>query len=81
MSKVTYEIVEHDGGWAYQAGDGSTEPCPRPAAARPAAPRAAAEQVLPGATETIEYEDEGGKWHREVDAGDDRPSTEVLDEE
>jgi hypothetical protein len=81
MSKVTYEIVEHDGGWAYKVGDVFSEPFPSHEAALAAAKRAAAEQVLPGATETIEYEDEGGKWHREVDAGDDRPSTEVLDEE
>jgi hypothetical protein len=81
MSKVTYEIVEHDGGWAYKVGDVFSEPFPSHEAALAAAKRAAAEQVLPGATETIEYEDEGGKWHREVDSGDDRPSTEVLDEE
>jgi hypothetical protein len=81
MSKVTYEIVEHDGGWAYKVGDVFSEPFPSHEAALAAAKRAAAEQSLPGATETIEYEDERGKWHREVDPGDDRPSTEVLDEE
>jgi hypothetical protein len=43
--------------------------------------RAAAEQQLAGETETIEYEDASGKWHREVDPGDDRPATELLDEE
>ncbi len=81
MTKVIYEIVEHDGGWAYKVGDVFSEPHPSHEAALAAAKRAAAEQVLPGATETIEYEDESGKWHREVDRGDDRPSTEVLDEE
>jgi Uncharacterized protein conserved in bacteria (DUF2188) len=81
MSKIAYEIVEHDGGWAYKVGDVFSEPYPSHAAALAAAKRAAAEQKLPGATETIEYEDEKGTWHREVDPGDDRPSTEVIDEE
>jgi hypothetical protein len=36
---------------------------------------------VPGATETIEYEDDKGIWHLEVDPGTDRPATEVIDEE
>lgn len=81
MSKVTYTIVEHDGGWAYKVGDVFSEPFPTHDDALAAAKRAAAEQQLAGETETIEYEDATGKWHREVDPGDDRPVTEVLDEE
>jgi len=81
MSKVTYQIVEHDGGFAYKVGDVFSEPFPTHADALAAAQRAAAEQKLPGETESIEYEDEKGKWHQEVDPGDDRPSTEVLDED
>jgi uncharacterized protein DUF2188 len=81
MSKVTYTIVEHDGGWAYKVGDVFSEAFPTHEDALAAAKRAAAEQRLAGQTETIEYEDSSGKWHREVDPGDDRPSTEVLDEE
>lgn len=81
MTKVTYEIVEHDGGWAYKVGDVFSEPYPSHEAALAAAKLAAAEQVLPGATETIEYEDETGEWHRVVDPGYDRPATEVVDEE
>jgi hypothetical protein len=26
MTKITYEIVEHDGGWAYKVGDVFSEP-------------------------------------------------------
>jgi hypothetical protein len=81
MSKVVYEIVEHDGGWAYKVGDVFSEPFPSHAAALAAATRAAGEQKVLGATEAIEYEDETRVWHEELDPGDDRPSTEVVDEE
>jgi hypothetical protein len=81
MTKVTYEIVEHDGGWAYKVGDVFSESFPTREDALTAAKRAAAEQQLPGETESIEYEDERGKWHQEIDLGDDRPETEVVDEE
>jgi hypothetical protein len=81
MTKVVYEIVEHDGGWAYKVDDVFSEPYPSHETALAAAKRAAGEQKVPGATEAIEYEDEKGKWHQELDPGDDRPATEVLDEE
>lgn len=81
MTKVTYEIVEHDGGWAYKVGDVFSESFLTREDALAAAKRAAAEQQLPGETETIEYEDERGTWHQEIDPGDDRPETEVVDEE
>ena len=45
--------------------------------ARRAAERAAREQVVPGATSGISYEDRQGRWHDEVARGDDRPETEV----
>jgi Uncharacterized protein conserved in bacteria (DUF2188) len=81
MAKVTYQIVEHDGGWAYKVGEVFSEAFPTHEAALFAANRAAAEQKVPGETGAIEYEDEKGKWHVELDPGDDRPSTEVVDEE
>lgn len=80
MSKVTYTIVEHDGGFAYKVGDVFSEPFPTHADALAAAERAAAEQKVPGETVAIDYEDEKGKWHQELDPGDDRPSTEVVDD-
>ena len=81
MSKIVYQIVEHDGGWAYKVDGVFSEPFSSHEAAVAAAKRAAAEQELPGASETIEYEDDKGVWHVELDPGDDRPDTEVLDEE
>ena len=78
MSNVHYEIVEHDGGWAYKAGDVFSEPFPTHDQAREAAERAAAEQKVPGETEGIEYQDRAGDWHEEVSQGNDRPGTEVT---
>ena len=81
MAKIIYQIVEHDGGWAYKSGGVFSEPFSSHEAAVAAAKRAATEQELPGATETIEFEDDKGIWHVEVVPGDDRPDTEVVDEE
>ena len=77
MSKVVYEIVEHDGGWAYRVAGAFSETFPSHDAARAAAERAASEQVVAGETSGISYEDQRGKWHDEVSAGDDRPETDV----
>jgi Uncharacterized protein conserved in bacteria (DUF2188) len=77
MSKLRYEIVEHDGGWAYRVDGAFSETFPSHNAARKAAERAAAEQVLPGETTDILYEDKEGRWHDEVSPGTDRPETEV----
>jgi hypothetical protein len=79
MSEVTYEIVEHDGGWAYKANGVFSESFPTHAEALAAAQAAAAEQRVPGPTEVIEYEDERGRWHTETARGSDRPMTEVKD--
>jgi uncharacterized membrane protein YkoI len=77
MTKVHYEVVEHDGGWAYKVGDVFSEPYPSKAAAHDAAARAAAEQRVPGTAEEIEFEDASGKWHVEHAEGIDRPDTDV----
>ena len=77
MSKITYKIVEHDGGWAYRVGDTLSETFPTHDLARKAAERAASEQVVGGAQTGISYEDKEGHWHDEVSRGDDRPETEV----
>jgi Uncharacterized protein conserved in bacteria (DUF2188) len=79
MAEAKYRIVEHDGGWAYKLGDVFSETFPTHEAALRAADRAAAEQTVPGASETIEYQDEGGKWHTERAEGSDRPQTDVTD--
>jgi hypothetical protein len=54
----------------------SPKPSP-PTTARKAAERAAREQVVPGVTTGISYEDQSGHWHDEIAAGDDRPETDV----
>ena len=62
MAKVTYEIIEHDGGWAYRVGDVFSETFPSHDLARKAAERAAGEQKVAGETTDISYEDGEGRW-------------------
>jgi Uncharacterized protein conserved in bacteria (DUF2188) len=81
MSHVTYQIVRHDGGWAYEVDGVFSEPFPTHADALAAAKAAAAEQRVPGHSEFIEYEDEQGTWHTETASGRDRPETDVKDSE
>ena len=77
MTKITYEIVEHDGGWAYRVDGVYSEPFRTHDEARKAAERAAQEQLAPGETTGISYEDEDGRWHDQVSDGHDRPETDV----
>lgn len=79
MTDITYDIVQHDGGWAYKVGETFSETFASHAAALKAAQRAAGEQELPGETEGISYEDENAVWREEVSEGDDRPTTHVRD--
>jgi hypothetical protein len=79
MVKVTYHIVEHDGGWAYRVDGVYSETFPSHALARKAGERAAREQMVAGDTAGISYEDKDGRWHEEVVAGTDRPETGVED--
>ena len=77
MAKVIYEIVPHDGGWAYKVGGVYSETFPNHDAARKAAETAAKKQNLAGNTTGISWEDTQGQWHNEVADGGDRPETEV----
>ncbi len=78
MAKITYHIVEHDGGWAYQVNGVFSETFPTHdsgprggAARRPGAARAGRNHApFPGKTRD-------GKWHEELARGDDRPETDV----
>ena len=79
MSKITYKIVQHDGGWAYKLGDVFSEPFPSHDEALFAARRAAREQKLVGEATVISWEDANGHWHDEASPGDDRPEVEVQD--
>jgi hypothetical protein len=77
MTRITYQIVEHDGGWAYRVDGVFSEAFPTHDLARKAAERAAKEQLVPGETTSISWEDKDGRWHEEVAAGSDRPETSV----
>ena len=77
MAKIVYEVVQHDGGWAYKLGDTFFETFATHDLALKAAERAAGEQVIPGETTAISYEDEAARWHTETSSGDDRPETDV----
>ena len=77
MTKITYQIVQHDGGWAYRVHGVFSETFHTRDAARAAAMRAAGEQRLAGETTGIVYEGEDGRWYEAVSDGDDRPETEV----
>ena len=77
MSKVTYEIVRHDGGWAYRVDETFSESFPSHDAARKAAEVAAFEQTQPGDSVEISFEDKQGKWHTELASGKDRPEIDV----
>jgi hypothetical protein len=79
MTHLTYQIVRHDGGWAYMVNGVFSEPFPTHTEVLAAARTAAAEQRVPGHTEVIEYEDEHGRWHSETAVGRDRPETDVQD--
>jgi hypothetical protein len=77
MADVTYQIVEHDGGWAYKLGDVFSETFPNRETALAAARAVAAEQRVPGDTAPISYQDARGAWHEETARGSDRPEAEV----
>ena len=79
MPDVTYQIVQHDGGWAYRVNGVFSETFSTHAEALAAARAASEEQEIPGHTEIIEYEDDKGKWHTETASGRDRPHTFVKD--
>ena len=78
VAKITYHIVEHDGGWAYQADGVFSETFPSHDAALAAARRAAGEQrVGEEGSVGITWEGADGRWREEIASGHDRPETEV----
>lgn len=79
MGKSVYEVVEHDGGWAYRLDGVYSETFATREMAHDAAEQAAEEQRAPGDDEEIEWEDDAGKWHGEHSDGRDRPATELKD--
>jgi hypothetical protein len=79
MTQVTYQVIQHDGGWAYKMGSTISETYPTRDLAHAAAARAAGEQRAPGEDEAIEYEDTEGEWREEEARGGDRPEADVKD--
>lgn len=79
MVKVTYEVIEHDGGRAYRVKDVYSETFPTHEKAAEAARSASERQHLAGASTAILYQDGDSRWHEELVDGSDRPETEVVD--
>jgi hypothetical protein len=77
MADLTYRIVEHDGGWAYQLGGTYSETFASHDAARAAALAASREQRVPDQTSWISYETSAGEWITERADGHDRPDPTV----
>jgi hypothetical protein len=80
MAQVTYDIVEHDGGYAYKVGEVFSETFPTHAAAIAAANSAAKRQQMAGQDAAIQYQDSKGDWHEEQAHANDRPTTDVEDD-
>lgn len=81
MTEVRYEVVEHDGGWAYKVGDVLSETYPSHEAALIAAHNAAVRQsgLQPDSVDGITYQDEDGRWKEESSGPGERPHTRVVD--
>lgn len=79
MTKIVYEIIKHDGGWAFKLGDSFSSTFRSHDAAYAAAKRVALEQARADETVSISWEDESGRWHDEISPGDDRPEIEIHD--
>jgi len=77
MAKITYEIVRHDGGWAYKVDETLSKAFRTHDEARKAAQLAAREQAEPDEATIISYEDKEGHWHKEKTTGHDHPEADV----
>ena len=75
MTVVTYEIVEHDGGWAYRVGGTYSETFRSHDAAKAAARRARWRTAGLEATKSASAgkTKRAGHWHNEIADGRDRP--------
>jgi hypothetical protein len=80
MTKLTYHVGEHDGGYGYRLGDVWSETFPDHDAALSAAKSAAQRQHLEGRDAEISYQLPDGSWQSEHADGGDRPDTEVVDD-
>jgi hypothetical protein len=62
MSTITYRVVKHEGGWAYEAGGLYSAHFQTREAARQAARWAATAQFAGNKITAPSYEDENGQW-------------------
>jgi hypothetical protein len=62
MSKITYRVVKHDGGWAYRANGAYSAQFQTREAARKAARLAATAQASANEITPPSYEDKSGEW-------------------
>ncbi len=77
MTKIVYQIVEHDGGWAYEV-DGVYSETYRSHDRRGGGEFARRANSGCRTRRTgISTRIAQGRWHEEVAAGDDRPETDV----
>ncbi|MBB3644467.1 hypothetical protein FHX14_000626 [Rhizobium sp. BK619] len=81
MTKLTYHVGEHDGGFGYRLGDVWSETFPDHDTALRAAKSAADRQHLEGRDAEISYQVADGSWQTEHVDGGDRPDTEVVDDD
>lgn len=79
MTKIVYEIVPHDGGWAYKLGNVFSETFGSHEEALEAARIVMQEQQVGDEPVEISYQDEQGKWREEYSDGGDRPEVEIVD--
>ncbi len=79
MTRIVYEVVPHDGGWAYRQNGAYSETFPSHADALEAARIVAAAQMKAGEAKQIIYQDGKGVWRREFDDGSDPIEAEVQD--
>ncbi|ATN35030.1 hypothetical protein ACO34A_14595 [Rhizobium sp. ACO-34A] len=79
MTKIVYEIVPHDGGWAYKLGNVFSETFSSHDEALEAARIVMQEQQVGDEPVEISYQDEKGKWREEYSDGGDRPEVEIDD--
>lgn len=80
MTKITYHVAEHDGGFAYRLGDVWSESFPDHNTALAAARSAAERQHLEGRDAEISFQLADGRWQTEHASGGDRPDTDVIDD-
>lgn len=79
MTKVTYEIVPHDGGWAYRSNGVYSESFASHDEALEAARIVMLEQQVGDEPVQISFQDETGRWREEHSDGGDRPEVEIVD--